>query len=160
MAIFGTSGIALFLLGATAVVVFGWYLILEGIVYAKRVQSARKNNVLIPSPIPLVLRILLASVAFLVAEAVLWNTYVGGVATTAIGYENEAQHQEDKAVKESQLPSVSEMDQVRAQQKERAEAGRHKEALENYSSAMKKEAEKIRQRSLSTTVESVTPEGQ
>lgn len=90
---------------------------------------------------------------YILAATLGWNAMVN-VTTSRSNYKVPAEIQEQKKVQESQLPSAEELDQTRAEQKLRGQTKPHKETLDSFDESMKREEEKIRQRSLNKTAPS------
>lgn len=85
-----------------------------------------------------------------------WNV-LQDVTTNISTYKSPAEVAEEKRVKEAQLPTKEEMDKTRQELKERAEVKPHQTAIESFDEKMKREAEKIKQRSLGTTQSATQP---
>lgn len=92
----------------------------------------------------------LACGAFVVSLTLGWNAMVNET-TSRSNYKAPAEIQEQKKVQEAQTPSVEEMDAARAEHKQRAQSKPHKDALDTFDDAMKREEEKIKQRSIKKT---------
>jgi hypothetical protein len=77
-----------------------------------------------------------------------WNAMTNTTTSTEVRQKNPAAVQEQKKVQESQVPSSKELNKARTEQKDVQQVKPHKEALDSFDESMKREAEKIRQRSL------------
>lgn len=118
--------------------------------WTKFVKEARQadsgNLVSAPSWVgPAVKSILIIGV-LLLALSLGWNAMVG-VTSSRSNYKSSAEVQEHKVVRESQLPSAKELRATSAELKERSQSV-HKEALASFDESMKRQAEKIKLRSV------------
>lgn len=124
--------------------------------YVKDVKRALEKEVRTPSWVGPAVVTIFGIGAFALITTLGWNAIVNATTSTTVKYVNPAAAQEQKKVLESQLPSQEEIDQARAKQKERQQVRPHKEALDSFDESMKREAEKIRQRSLDKPAASPT----
>lgn len=116
--------------------------------YVRNATKAFQKDVEPPSwSGPLLVTVAVVGI-YVVAVTLGWNAMVNVTTSTSIKYVNPAAAQEQKKVLESQLPNSEELGQVRVEQKDRQQVKPHKEALDSFDESMKREADKIRQRSL------------
>jgi len=121
--------------------------------FGKGVQKTLDESKSAPSWVTPVIKTVLVVTVLIVIFNVGWNVKQSAT-THSSKYTNPAETAEKKEVKESQLPSVQEMDRTRVEQKQRSEVKPHKDALDSFDENMKKEAEKIRKRSLGESTSS------
>lgn len=138
----------LFIAAALVVAVMGiWALIMLWRGYSKRWREADEHGTTYPSPVGPAILTIVIGVVYIVLLTLGWNV-LQDVTTTMSAYRNPAETQEQKKVQEAEMPSREEMDQAKAEQRERSQAKPHEAALDNFDAHMQQEAEKIKKRSL------------
>lgn len=124
--------------------------------YSKRAQTANENSKPLPNVVAPVIATLVVVTIYICVVTLGWSA-LQGFTTNMSHYVNPHEAAEQKAVDESTAPTKDEMDQTRAEQKVRAQEKPHQEALSSFDEAMKREADKIRQRNSTSTTSTATP---
>jgi hypothetical protein len=113
--------------------------------YVVTVDQALENNIQAPSLFNPIVKTVAIFVALIVILVLGWNLkqrYATGLST----YQTPAEQSEQKKVEESQLPTQQQMDQKRAEQKEKTDVKPQKDAIDSFNQDMQKEADKIKER--------------
>lgn len=97
--------------------------------------------------IPPVIKSILTVVAIVVAFNLGWNI-LQSVTTHSSDYKNPSEATEKMEVQKSKLPTDESLDVIKLEQKRRSEIKPHEDALNSFDESMKKEAEKIQNRSM------------
>ena len=146
-----TTAGPLFWIGMIVVAVFVlWFLIALWKKFIKDFQRATEADKAPPAWTRPVILTVLAIGAFSLASALVWNA-MQSVTTNASTYTSKAEADYRQQVMESNLPSNEQLDQAKANMKNRAEVQAHQKALDDFDAKMAVEAAKIKQRSLGGT---------
>jgi uncharacterized iron-regulated membrane protein len=127
--------------------------------YATLVEKTQKMaqdtpQVLFPTPswVPPTISTILIVGGFIVICTLGWNA-VMGITSNVSTYENPAEVELNKKIRQSKPPTKQEVDAAKEELKQRADEQPHQAAISSFDKAMEAEAAKIRQRSMKTTPE-------
>ena len=138
------------LLVALVLVVWGLYKMWRS--YIVKVEATDKNTVLTPSPIGPIIATIVVVGLFVVGGILSWNV-LQDYTTNATNYETKAETDYRAKAMETKLPGNEQLDQTKADMKDRAEVQPHQKALNDFDAAMAAEEAKIRARSLGGTTQ-------